>query len=103
MERKACDLQGTRASADLTGNTLTVQYLDGRTEQFGDAAATGGGADPMAFTHAWHQALIEDFAQALRAGRAPLADGRSALAAHAVIDAMERAHAAKAAVQVAAL
>lgn len=96
-------LQGSRASADLTGNTLTVHYLDGRTEQFGDAAATGGGADPMAFTHAWHQALIEEFTQALRAGRAPLADGRSALAAHAVIDAMERAHAAKAAVQVAEL
>jgi UDP-N-acetyl-2-amino-2-deoxyglucuronate dehydrogenase len=45
----------------------------------------------MAFTHEWHQSVIEDFAKALRSGGQPLATGESALEAQAVIDAMQRA------------
>ena len=83
-------LQGTKASAHLESGVLTISYLDGRTETHGASATTGGGADPMAFTHAWHQSVIEDFAQAITDKRDPLATGREALMAHAVIDAMER-------------
>ena len=50
--------------------------------------ASGGGADPMAFTHDWHQSVLEDFLVTLETGKPPLASGRSALAAHAVIDAI---------------
>jgi predicted dehydrogenase len=45
----------------------------------------------MAFTHEWHQSVIEDFAEALRSGGQPLASGETALEAQAVIDAMQRA------------
>jgi predicted dehydrogenase len=45
----------------------------------------------MAFTHAWHQTVIEDFAHALATKTACLAPGREALRAHAVIAAMEKA------------
>ena len=84
-------VQGTRAHAHLEGGVLTVSYLDGRVEHLGETASgTGGGADPMAFTHAWHQAIIEDFANSIEARRAPLCTMRDGLRVHAVIDAMER-------------
>ncbi len=83
-------LHGTKASAHLESGVLTISYLDGQTETHGASATTGGGADPMAFTHAWHQSVIEDFAQAITDQRDPMATGKQALMAHAVIDAMER-------------
>lgn len=84
-------LQGTLAHALLEGGVLTISYLDGRTEVIGKASdGTGGGANPMAFTHVWHQRVIEDFAECLKVGRAPLCSVRDGLHAQAVIDAMER-------------
>ena len=46
----------------------------------------------MAFSHAWHQRIIEDFAESLETQHPPLVTARSALLSHAVIDAMERSH-----------
>nr|WP_272210053.1 Gfo/Idh/MocA family oxidoreductase [Marinicella sp. W31]MDC2875910.1 Gfo/Idh/MocA family oxidoreductase [Marinicella sp. W31] len=44
----------------------------------------------MAFTHAWHQAIIEDFAEAIEDGRPPVVSGRAALDVHALIAALTR-------------
>ncbi len=85
-------IQGTKAKAHLGSGVLTVTSLNGETETSGDVASTGGGADPMAFTHEWHQTVIEDFARAITQDRPPMATGRSALRTHAVIDAMEKAN-----------
>ncbi|WP_170770797.1 Gfo/Idh/MocA family protein [Ruegeria lacuscaerulensis] len=82
-------IQGTRAKAHLGAGVLTITAMDGTQTTFGETATTGGGADPMAFTHEWHQSVIEDFAEAIRTGRPPMATGRSALLTHAVIDAMQ--------------
>ncbi|MCV3270275.1 Gfo/Idh/MocA family protein [Roseobacter sinensis] len=90
-EAESISIQGSEAAARLASGVLTVTHLDGRVESFGAEASTGGGADPMAFTHAWHQSVLEDFAACLSTGAEPLASGRSALEAHRVIDAMERA------------
>ncbi|WP_299677968.1 Gfo/Idh/MocA family oxidoreductase [uncultured Roseobacter sp.] len=90
-EAESLSLQGEKAAAHLASGVLTVTHLDGRVETFGAEATTGGGADPMGFTHAWHQHVLEDFAHCLISGATPLASGRSALEAHRVIDAMERA------------
>ena len=76
------------ASLHLEAGVLTVSHRDGRVDRFGEEAGTGGGADPMAFTHAWHQAILEDFRDALRGGRDPAVTGRAALASHALIDAI---------------
>lgn len=84
-------LQGTKAAAHLESGVCTLTRLDATQEIFGAVANTGAGADPMAFTHAWHQSVIEDFATSLILHRAPMADGRSALQSHAVIDAMQTA------------
>jgi predicted dehydrogenase len=84
-------IQGSTAAAHLASGILTLTYLDGRIETFGEAATTGGGADPMAFTHEWHQSVIEDFAQAVKHGTPPMAPARSTLCTHAVIEAMQTA------------
>ncbi|WP_298293125.1 Gfo/Idh/MocA family oxidoreductase [uncultured Litoreibacter sp.] len=81
-------LHCAHASAVLGNGVLTLNWRDGRTEQVGARAATGGGADPMAFTHAWHQSIIEDFSEAVKHGRPPLVPGREALQVHALIDAL---------------
>ncbi|KIC47260.1 oxidoreductase [Ruegeria sp. ANG-S4] len=82
-------IQGTRTKAHLESGVLTLTTLDGAEATTGETAATGGGADPMAFTHEWHQSVIEDFAQSIRNRTEPMATGRSALLTHAVIDAMQ--------------
>ena len=86
-------LNGTKGTAHLEVGTLSISTTDGDAQTYGDVGGSGGGADPMAFTHEWHQAVIEDFAQAVRDKRAPIASGQAALLAHAVIDAMERSSA----------
>lgn len=79
-----------RASLHLEAGVLTVTHRDGRMETYGAEATTGGGADPMAFTHDWHQSVIEDFADAVRTGRDPLVTGQAALVVHDLIDAITR-------------
>jgi len=85
-------IQGTKASAHLGSGVLTIQYFSGEIKVFGTAGATGGGSDPMAFTHAWHQSVIEDFASSLAKNQPPMTPGWSALRSHALIDAMETAN-----------
>ena len=84
-------IQGTKAHAHLEDGVLNVSYLDGRIETIGATSdGTGGGANPMAFPHVWHQRVIEDFAECIRTGRTPLCSLRDGLKAHAVIEAMKR-------------
>lgn len=87
---EAIALHFDAASLRLQSGQLHVAWRDGRTEVFGEAGGTGGGADPMAFTHAWHQGVIADFATALAQGRAPAIPGADGLAAHDLIDAITR-------------
>ena len=81
-------IHGTEGSARLSTN-LRVEWRDGRCESFGEAAASGAGADPMAFGAAWHRALIEDFVASTTQGHAPVAPGADALHVQRVIDALQ--------------
>jgi UDP-N-acetyl-2-amino-2-deoxyglucuronate dehydrogenase len=81
-------IHAARGSAILRGGALTVSWRDGREEIVGETVATGGGADPMAFDHGPHRAVIADFLDAVATGRAPAIDGRSALRVHRLIDAI---------------
>jgi predicted dehydrogenase len=79
------------ASLHLEAGVLTITSRDGKVENFGEEAGTGGGADPMAFSHEWHQKIIENFVLTLN-GRAELfVSGQEALLAHELIDATVRA------------
>ena len=81
-------LNGTQGSATLEAGTLSLAYLDGRSERHGESAGTGGGADPMAFPHDYHRAVMADFAEAIRTGREPKVTGEEALKVHRLIDAL---------------
>jgi UDP-N-acetyl-2-amino-2-deoxyglucuronate dehydrogenase len=79
---------GTLGTATLAGGQLEVRYQDGRAETIGVAETLGGGADPMAFTHHAHMAVIEDFLDAIEAGREPRISGDSVLPVQRLIDAL---------------
>ena len=88
-------LHGSKASAVLEAGTVTLTHRNGETETFGETAATGGGADPMAFTHEWHRDVIADFAHGIVGNHAPMVTGREALAVHRLIDALVTSSAEK--------
>jgi UDP-N-acetyl-2-amino-2-deoxyglucuronate dehydrogenase len=87
------ELIGIKGTAILTAGVVTVHYHDGREERVGEEQGTGGGADPMAFPHDAHRALLTDFLDARDHDREPRVSGREALRVHRLIDAVLRASA----------
>jgi UDP-N-acetyl-2-amino-2-deoxyglucuronate dehydrogenase len=78
-----------RGTARLRGTELLVQFQDGRVEAIEpDHSAGGAGADPMAFPHDYHRAVMADFVAAVRDGRDPKVTGEEALKVHRLIDAL---------------
>lgn len=87
-EGETLAVSAERGSATLRAGSLTIAWHDGTSEVIGEPGGTGAGADPMAFDHGPHRAVIADFVAALTEGRAPAITGRSALAVHHLIDAI---------------
>jgi UDP-N-acetyl-2-amino-2-deoxyglucuronate dehydrogenase len=84
----AVDIIGTKGMARLDGTRLVMQFHDGAEIVLEDGAAGGAGADPMAFPHQHHRAVIADFLDAIEQDREPKVTGREALKAHRLIDAL---------------
>lgn len=83
------DLVCENGTASLAGTALLVQYQNGGKEQIAaDQSAGGTGADPMAFPHDYHRAVMEDFIDAISSGREPKVTGEEALRVHRLIDAL---------------
>lgn len=83
------ELIGTGGTAILEGDRLVADLIDGTTVSAGgNDEGTGTGADPMAFGHQLHRALIEDFVNAVTLGHPPQVTGADALGAHALIEAL---------------
>ena len=95
------EIAGTLGSAVIEAERLVAQITGQPAIVVEGSGAGGGGADPMAFSHEPHRRLIEDFVDAIGEGRPPQANGRSALAVHALIDAMLASSASGAPVAVA--
>jgi UDP-N-acetyl-2-amino-2-deoxyglucuronate dehydrogenase len=87
------ELIGTNGTAVLAAGVERLYWQDGREERFGEEQGTGGGADPTAFPHDAHRALLADFLDALDQDRDPRVTGREALRVHRFIDAVLRASA----------
>lgn len=80
------EIAGTKASAIFAGNRLEWHAGDGPPEVVDSGSGTGGGADPMAFDHGPHKALITEMLDAIEEGRAPSNDARSALHVQRLIE-----------------
>lgn len=88
-------LSGTLGTATLSAGELSVRWLDGRDEICGEQAALGSGAEPMAFAHDAHRALLTDFVESVQTGREPAASGDAALTVHRLIDSLLEASAGR--------
>jgi len=85
------DILGVKGSARIDGQGATLAFMDGTEEVVSDGTVgDGAGADPMAFSHHNHRAVLSDFLSAMREGRYPMVSGREALKAHRLIDAILR-------------
>lgn len=82
------EIIGSRGTAVFEGDRLAVRLADGGEIDGGASLGSGAGADPMAFDHAMHRALIEDFLDAIDLDRTPRITGEDALAAHRLIEAL---------------
>ena len=83
------EITGETGSAAIAGTELKVFFHDGRVTELGADRTPGGtGADPMAFPHDYHRALIADFLDALDQNREPVVSGAEALKVHRLIDAL---------------
>ena len=80
------ELNGTLGTATLESGELQVLFASGKHLQLGARQGSGGGADPMAFDHAAHRTVLQDFIRAVQTGRAPAVSGRSALGVQQVIE-----------------
>jgi len=82
---------GTRGTARIEGASMVAQFHDGTEIRQDDGVLGGGaGADPMAFPHDHHRAVLSDFLDAIEAGTQPKVSGREALKVHRLIDALLR-------------
>ncbi|PLP55808.1 gfo/Idh/MocA family oxidoreductase [Mesorhizobium loti] len=88
----AIDIIGTKGMARLEGTKLSGAFHDGSEFHLEDEGAGGGtGADPMAFSHQHHRAVLTDFLDAIETEHQPRVRGHEALKVHRLIDALLRA------------
>jgi len=81
------EIAGTKGSAVLETFQLTINRDGKNTEVVGSAQSGGGGADPMAFDHGPHKAVLVEMLDAIEQKRPPSNDARSALHVQRLIDA----------------
>ena len=82
------ELNFSQGTATLAGGELVVHFTDGQTLRAGASESFGSGANIIGFDHAPHRAVLEDFFSAARKGSTPAVNGRSALKAQILIEAI---------------
>ncbi|CDZ31408.1 Lipopolysaccharide biosynthesis protein BplA [Neorhizobium galegae bv. officinalis] len=81
------ELLGTHGTAVLAGDTLKAAFMDGTSvTEGGQNSGSGAGANPMAFGHEMHRALLGNFIDAVRTGAPLRVTGEDALKAHRFIE-----------------
>jgi predicted dehydrogenase len=82
------EIAGTGGSAALVAERLELHAKGRPVEVLDRGLAGGGGADPMAFDHGPHRAMIAEVLDAIEQGRAPTNAGATGLAVQKVIEAV---------------
>ncbi len=80
------ELIGTEGTATLSGDTLEAAFMDGSVAKVGGEHAIGTGANPMAFGHEMHRALIGNFIGSIAGQETLRVTGHDALQAHRFIE-----------------
>jgi predicted dehydrogenase len=80
------DIAGTKGSAVLETFQLVLNREGRDTEIVGSAQSGGGGADPMAFDHGPHKAVIVEMLDAIEQNREPSNSARSGLHVQRLIE-----------------
>ncbi|MEV8468745.1 Gfo/Idh/MocA family oxidoreductase [Fluviibacterium sp. DFM31] len=78
-----------RASLKLDKDALEISWRNGSTDVEAKDDAPRNINPLLGGKHEWHQAVIEDFVDAVRLGRKPMVTGREALISHQLIAAIE--------------
>lgn len=84
------EIAGTQGSAMLVAERLELHREGLPPEIVEGASAGGGGADPMAFDHGPHRAMLAEMLDAIEQGRPPMNAGASGLAVQRLIEALLR-------------
>lgn len=84
------EIAGTGGSAALVAERLELHIKGRPVEVLDRGLAGGGGADPMAFDHGPHRAMLTEMLDAIAAGRPPMNAGASGIAVQRLIEAMLR-------------
>lgn len=79
-----------RASLRLGKDRLDIFWRDGQVEPVEFGGSETGEEGPVITKHELHQAVIEDFVDAICGGGAPRVTGRAALVSHQLIEAIEQ-------------
>jgi predicted dehydrogenase len=82
------EIAGTGGSAALVAERLELHVKGRAVEVLDRGAAGGGGADPMAFDHGPHRAMLAEMLDAIAEGRAPSNAGVTGLPVLRLIDAV---------------
>jgi predicted dehydrogenase len=82
------EIAGTGGSAALVAERLELHVKGKPVEILDRGAAGGGGADPMAFDHGPHRAMLTEMLDAIGEGRAPSNAGLTGLPVLRLIDAV---------------
>jgi predicted dehydrogenase len=84
------EIAGTSGSAVLVAERLELHLKGHAPEVLDRGLAGGGGADPMAFDHGPHRAMITEMLDAIEQRRAPANAGETALPVQRLIEAILR-------------
>jgi predicted dehydrogenase len=82
------EIAGTEASALLVAERLEIHRHGAAPEVLDRGLAGGGGADPMAFDHGPHRAMIAEMLVAIAERRAPMNAGATGLPVQRLIEAL---------------
>ena len=82
------EVAGTRGSAMLVAERLELHREGLPPEIVEGGSAGGGGADPMAFDHGPHRAMLAEMFDAIEQGRPPMNAGASGLPVQRLIEAL---------------
>lgn len=87
--RESITLHFEYGSLFLSDGPMTISWRNGRIEQEPAVKVSEGEDGPVIAKHELHQAVIEDFIDAVRLNRQPIANGCTALNSHRLIEAIE--------------